>query len=213
MARGLTMNGDCTLDPLELDGVAVLGRALRHIALLPLAAPAPPCLPREYVPVHFREVAQLGGGRYDAKFWCNMSRAGAGAGLGQRVAGMLERARKRLSKRAKRGFRGWPLATVALYGPDNTIATKLSVGILPGEDPEATDLRRWSSKQPTDIREDNGVAEEVLAFITEAGAKSVVMTDRIIGCPHEEGIDYEGATCPACPFWAGRDRWTGKRQH
>jgi hypothetical protein len=23
------------------------------------------------------------------------------------------------------------------------------------------------------------------------------MTDRIIGCPHEEGIDYEGATCPA----------------
>jgi hypothetical protein len=36
---------------------------------------------------------------------------------------------------------------------------------------------------------------------------------RIIGCPHEEGIDYEGATCPACPFWAGRDRWTGKRLH
>jgi hypothetical protein len=54
---------------------------------------------------------------------------------------------------------------------------------------------------------------EVLALITEAGVKSVVMTDRIIGCPHEEGIDYEGATCPACPFWAGRDRWTGKRLH
>ena len=33
----------------------------------------------------------------------------------------------------------------------------------------------------------------MLAFITEAGAKSVVMTDRIIGCPHE-----------------GTDRWTGK---
>jgi hypothetical protein len=53
------------------------------------------------------------------------------------------------------------------------------------------------------------VTEEVLAFITEAGARSVVMTDRIIGCPHEEGIDYEGETCPACPFWAGRDRWAG----
>ncbi len=36
------------------------------------------------------------------------------------------------------------------------------------------------------------MAEEVLAFIAEAGAKAVVMTDRIIGCPHEEGIDYEG---------------------
>ena len=74
---------------------------------------------------------------------------------------MIERARKRLSKRAKRGFRGWPLATVALYGPDDTMATKLTVGILPGEDAEATDLRRWLSKDQTDIRDDIRVAEEV----------------------------------------------------
>ena len=93
------------------------------------------------------------------------------------------------------------------------MATKLTVGILPGEDAEATDLRRWLSKDQTDIRDDIRVAEELLAFITQAGAKSVVMAERIIGCPHEEGIDYEGATCPTCPFWAGRDRWTGKRLH
>src|SRR4051812_9319014 len=48
---------------------------------------------------------------------------------------------------------------------------------------------------------------------TEKAECLVVMTDRIIGCPHEEGIDYEGTTCPTCPFWAGRDRWTGKRLH
>jgi hypothetical protein len=129
------------------------------------------------------------------------------------MAAMIGRARKRLSKRAKKGFRGWPVATVALYGPDDSTATKLTVGIMPAEDAEATDLRRWFSKDLTDIRDDIRVTEEVLAFITEAGAKSVVMTDRIIGCPHEEGIDYEGSTCPACPFWAGRDRWTGKRLH
>ena len=81
---------------------------------------------------------------------------------------MIERARKRLSKRAKRGFRGWPLATVALYGPDDSTATKLTVGIVPAEDAEATDLRRWLSKDQTDIRDDIRVAEEVLAFITEA---------------------------------------------
>jgi len=35
------------------------------------------------------------------------------------------------------------------------------------------------------------------------------MVDRIIGCPHEEGIDYPlGRTCPRCPFWAGIDRFT-----
>ena len=122
---------------------------------------------------------------------------------------MLERAHKRLGKRAKKGFRGYPVATVALYGPDDTTATKLTVGIVPAEDADVADLRRWFS-EGGDIRNDADVAEEVLAFIAETGAKSFVMTDRIIGCPHEEGIDYEGPTCPDCPFWFGRDRWTGK---
>jgi len=78
---------------------------------------------------------------------------------------------------------------------------------VPAEDAEATDLRRWLS-EGADIRNDAGVAEndagvaeEVLAFVDATGARSIVMTDRIIGCPDEEGIDYEGPTCPACPFW------------
>src|SRR6516162_3546216 len=53
---------------------------------------------------------------------------------------MIERARKRLSKRAKRGFRGYPLATVALYGPDDRTAIKLAVGIMPAEHADATEL-------------------------------------------------------------------------
>jgi hypothetical protein len=36
------------------------------------------------------------------------------------------------------------------------------------------------------------------------------MTDGIIGCPHQEGIDYEGEWCPFCEFWHGRDRFTGQ---
>jgi hypothetical protein len=40
---------------------------------------------------------------------------------------------------------------------------------------------------------------------------SVAMVEAIIGCPHEEGIDYPtGESCPHCPFWKGRDRWTGE---
>ena len=125
---------------------------------------------------------------------------------------MIERARKRLRKRAKRGLRGYPVATVALYGPDDTRATKLTVGIVPAEDADVTDLRRWFS-EGSDIRNDVGATGQVLEFIADAGAKSVVMTDRIIGCPHEQGIDYQAPACPACPFWAHRDRWTGKRLH
>jgi len=42
---------------------------------------------------------------------------------------------------------------------------------------------------------------------------SVAMTDQIIGCPHQVGIDYEGEWCPVCEFWRGRDRFTGQMLH
>ncbi len=120
-----------------------------------------------------------------------------------------EQARKRLGKKAKRGFRGFPVATIAFYGPDGSMATKVAVGIILGQDREPAELRRWLT-EGADIRGDAQVAEEILAFIGQFGVRSVAMTDRIIGCPHEEGIDYEGPTCRRCPYWAGRDRWTGR---
>jgi len=123
---------------------------------------------------------------------------------------MLERGPKRLAKKAKRGFRGYPVATLALYGPDDVTATKIAVGIVPAEGAETSSMQRWLS-HGSDIRRDVQVAAEVLAFIEAEGVLSVTMTDRIIGCPHEEGVDYDGPTCPACPFWARRDRWTGRR--
>ena len=123
-----------------------------------------------------------------------------------------EQARKRLTKKAKKGFRGYPVATVAFYGPDDRRASKLAVGIVLAENEEAVELKRWFA-EPGDVREDLRVAEEVLAYMDGFGVRSVAMVDRIIGCPHEEGIDYHGPTCPLCPFWAGRDRWSGERIH
>jgi hypothetical protein len=81
--------------------------------------------------------------------------------------------------------------------------------VVEREEDEPTELRRWFSEDD-DVRGRLDVLEELLAFLAERGALSVVMTDRIIGCPHEEGIDYEGEICPRCPFWANRDRWTGE---
>jgi hypothetical protein len=65
-----------------------------------------------------------------------------------------------LAQSARRGFRGYPIATVALYGPTADLATKIAVSIIPDE----RNLRQHQ-------------------------ARSVVVTDRVIGCPHEEGID------------------------
>jgi hypothetical protein len=112
-------------------------------------------------------------------------------------------------KKKTKGFRGYPAGTVAFYGPDNQRASKVAVGIIPGEDRETTDLRRWFSES-NDVRNDKAIGTEISEFLQSHGVRSVVMTDRIIGCPHEEGIDYpEGEECPLCPFWKGKDRWAG----
>ena len=115
--------------------------------------------------------------------------------------------KKRLEKKARRGFRGYPLATIAYYGPTNEYASKVAVGIVQQENASPAQLRKWFGTE-SDVRHDPAIGAEVLAFIEAEQANSVVMTRGIIGCPHEEGIDYpEGTGCPACPFWRGRDRW------
>ncbi len=122
----------------------------------------------------------------------------------------MDPTRYQLEKRAKRGFRGYPVATVAFYGPDDKAATKVAVGIILAKDEEPAYLERWFSGKG-DIRFDRDVNQQILAFILKHNAVSVAMMDRIIGCPHEEGKDYPlGEACPQCPFWKNRDRWTGR---
>jgi hypothetical protein len=112
------------------------------------------------------------------------------------------------NKKIRRRFRGYPVATVAFYGPDAERASKVVVAIVRDEGHEPDPLERWFSED-IDVRTDAAVGEEVMAFIKRHGVKSVVVTDGLFGCPHEEGIDYpEGKSCPKCPYWAGRDRFT-----
>ena len=114
-----------------------------------------------------------------------------------------------LAKKARKGFRGYPLATVAFYGPDNQRANKLVIGIIShkGAEPE---LKKWYSDDD-DIRSLPDIESEIKDFIKEHGVLSISMVDRIIGCPHEEGIDYpDGESCPECPYWRSRNRFTGE---
>jgi hypothetical protein len=116
--------------------------------------------------------------------------------------------KKWLQKKAKRGVRGYPVGTIAFYGPDDRRASKIAASVLqtPHSDPI---LRRWFV-DTGDIRTDDRVMAEIATFFREQGVSSVGMIDSIIGCPHEEGIDYpDSEVCPKCLFWAGRDRWSG----
>jgi hypothetical protein len=89
--------------------------------------------------------------------------------------------------------------------------SKVTVGIVLAENQEALELRAGSPIRAMCARTS---VRSKRCWPTESfGVRSVAMVGRIIGCPHEEGIDYQGPTCPLCPYWAGRDRWSGERMH
>jgi hypothetical protein len=108
----------------------------------------------------------------------------------------------------------FPAATLAFYGPDDQLATKVVVSIvLSAEEHAPVRMRKWYASRG-DIRTDASVRAELMAYLQAEGVQRVVLADRIIGCPHEEGVDYpRGENCPLCPFWASHDRWTGRPIH
>jgi hypothetical protein len=114
--------------------------------------------------------------------------------------------RKWLDKKSKLGFRGYPVGTIAFYGPDDQHASKAAVAVIVAPDTEPVALRRWFAESG-DIRSDEKTLAEIALFLRDQQLHSVVMPKEMMGCPHEEGTDYpEGEACPKCPFWADRDR-------
>lgn len=108
----------------------------------------------------------------------------------------------------KQSRKQFPGATIAFYGPDNKHATKVVVAIVSGPDAEPDPLRRWMSGE-IDVRANKKIGDEIQAFLKEHKVKQVMLTDGIIGCPHESGKDYpEGSDCPFCSFWINRNRFT-----
>jgi hypothetical protein len=112
-----------------------------------------------------------------------------------------------LRKFAKRGAQGYPVATLAFYGPDDKKASKAVLGVIPSKDSEVQ-LHKWFRESPSaDLRYDINLQNAWIEIIRREGVRSVAMLQEINGCPHEEGKDYPvGEVCPACPFWAHRRR-------
>ena len=95
----------------------------------------------------------------------------------------------------------FPIGTVALYGPDDKTTTKIVAGVILERDAEAI-IERWVG---TDVTTNPKVQQGIKDFFAQYGVKSVVATDRNMGCPHEEGEDFPlGGDCPFCPYWKGK---------
>lgn len=83
--------------------------------------------------------------------------------------------KKLLTKRARKGHKGYPVATIAFYGPTNKVATKLVCGIIKTEGSDPDTLEKWASN--TDVRKSEVILGEVLAFIQENAVSSVAMIE------------------------------------
>jgi len=93
---------------------------------------------------------------------------------------------KWLKKKARAGFRSYPVATIAFYGVDDRRASKAAVGIIAAPDSEPIELRRWFAES-RDVRSDATICAEIATFLRGHEVRLVSMVDAIIGCPHEKG--------------------------
>lgn len=93
----------------------------------------------------------------------------------------------------------YPLGTLVYFGPDDVTITKIVAIVILAMDLEPI-LRTWTGPE---ISLDPDVAAGIGRFFLENKVTEVVMTEGIVGCPHDEGVDYSfGEDCPHCPFWA-----------
>lgn len=112
-----------------------------------------------------------------------------------------------IGKKARRPSSGFPVVTVVYYGPDRSRATKAVAAFLATETADVSDIQRFFS-ETLDARISPEVTAGVMKFINDHKPRSVIATPKLLGCPHEEGIDYpDGSKCPRCPYWADKDRW------
>ena len=104
-------------------------------------------------------------------------------------------------------FDGFPMGTIAYYGPDDRTTTKVVASVIADADADPV-IQSWVG---TGLLGSPKVRREMDRFFTRYGVVEATGFPFNIGCPHEEGEDFpEGADCPFCPYWRGKqgvDRW------
>jgi hypothetical protein len=83
----------------------------------------------------------------------------------------LDKSTKRIAKRVKNGFQGYPQITLAYFGESDSCATEVVVGFISQEGAEALEERFFSKG---DARKDETIQTTLLKVIERANAKTVV---------------------------------------
>jgi len=93
----------------------------------------------------------------------------------------VEKAKKRIAKRVKMGFKGYPQLTLAYFGQSADLASDV-VATLVLEDGEPPQEQRFCSKG--DVREDEFIQSALVKIIERTEAKSVLEVQGTSIFPH-----------------------------
>lgn len=93
----------------------------------------------------------------------------------------VEKAKKRIAKRVKMGFKGYPQLTLAYFGESADLASDV-VATLVLEDGEPPQEQRFSSKG--DVREDEFIQSALVKIIERTEVKSVLEVQGTSIFPH-----------------------------
>lgn len=83
----------------------------------------------------------------------------------------LDKSTKRIAKRVKKGFQGYPQISIAYFGESDNCATQVVVGFT-AEEGVAVQEQSFSCKE--DARKDETIQTTLLKVIERADAKTVV---------------------------------------
>lgn len=88
----------------------------------------------------------------------------------------IDKSTKRIAKRVKKGFQGYPQISLAYYGKSAECATELVIGFIAEEGAPAQE-QKFNSEG--DIRQDETIQTTVLKVIERAEAKTVVEVEGV----------------------------------
>ncbi|OEF29181.1 hypothetical protein [Vibrio rumoiensis] len=88
----------------------------------------------------------------------------------------VDKAKKRIAKKVKNGFKGYPLVTITYFGQDKDLATEVSISYL---EAEGEQVQVQNFKCENEIRDDETIQSVLLKVIERSNAASVVEEDGI----------------------------------
>ena len=88
----------------------------------------------------------------------------------------LDKAKKRIAKKVKMGFQGYPEISITYLGESKDIASEVLVTFIAEEGAEAME-QRFPGK--TDVREDEVIQSAIVKIIERSEIKTVKLTEAI----------------------------------